>query len=385
MKHTIFFLNMLVACLALSGCQKTDDKTENVLISNNQENEEKGTIENEQGVQDGDKISFSLTDGVTLDAVVEMPDINFKEVGRYQVIAQKYEGKNLIPALLGSMPENIEVEDRGKEGYGYRYKGDLGENWKNLNGLAMADEDAYIETEHWNEIFGYFPISYIGNEIQIVFDSEMKDQEFEFATLKEASSEVGQYLKEVTGFEDVNMYRAYSFDWQQMKKMQENMINATEEEQAKPEGEFVRDWKTEDNCYWMFFEQILDGIPVLSNSVSRQDDLYIPASVTEVGYTQNGMEYIRFGRCYEILNEQKVELVSVQDIYETLRKKFEMAIVTDVTIDQMKLIYYPLPTKKNEEERWVCDMIPTWQFRVREGEYTDYIYISAVDNMEFVG
>ena len=167
--------------------------------------------------------------------------------------------------------------------------------------------------------------------------------------------------------------------------MQEEYINAPENEQAKPEGESMRDWSDGDNCYWIFFEQTIDGIPVLNRSITRQDDLYIPYSMTEVGYTQNGIEYIRFGRRYEILDKQTVKLVSLQEIYETLQKKFEMAFVEDITIDQMKLIYYPLPTKKNKEERWVCDMIPVWQFRIQEKEYTDYIYINAIDNIEIVG
>lgn len=376
---------MLVVCVVLTGCQKTNDEKETKLIGDVRDNKESMIVENGEDLQDGDKINFSLTEGVKFDAIVEMPDINLDTISLFHVIAQKYDGQRLIPSLLGNMPENVKVENRGKAGNGYSFHGNLGGNWMNMDGLVMADEDTYIETDHWNEISAFFPVNYIGTEIQVVIDGEKNNQEFSFATLGEATDKARQYVNEISGFEDVQMYQAYAFNWQQMSKMQEEFINAPENEQAKPEGEFLRDWSDGDNCYWIFFEQTIDGIPVLNRSITRQDDLYIPYSMTEVGYTQNGMEYIRFGRRYEILDKQTVKLVSLQEIYETLQKKFEMAIVEDITIDQMKLIYYPLPIKKNKEEGWVCDMIPVWQFRIQEKEYTDYIYINAIDNIEIVG
>ncbi|MEY8534926.1 hypothetical protein [Blautia pseudococcoides] len=385
MKYVRYFLNMLVVCVVLTGCQKTNDEKETKLIDDVRDKKETMIVENGEDLQDGDKINFSLTEGVKFDAIVEMPDINLDTISLFHVIAQKYDGQKLIPSLLGNMPENVKVENRGKAGYGYSFQGNLGSNWMNMDGLVMADEDAYIETDHWNEISAFFPVSYIGTEIQVVIDGEKNNQEFSFATLGESTDKARQYVNEISGFEDVQMYQAYAFNWQQMSKMQEEYINAPENEQAKPEGESMRDWSDGDNCYWIFFEQTIDGIPVLNRSITRQDDLYIPYSMTEVGYTQNGIEYIRFGRRYEILDKQTVKLVSLQEIYETLQKKFEMAFVEDITIDQMKLIYYPLPTKKNKEERWVCDMIPVWQFRIQEKEYTDYIYINAIDNIEIVG
>jgi len=385
MRYIKYFLNVLVVCLFLTGCQKNNGEKD-FISGNSESNENVGTVENGHKLRSGGKVMLQLTEGVTLDTVVEMPDINLDAVGLYQVVQDKYDGQKLITALLGSMPENVEVEEWENAERSYRYQGNLGENWRNMDGLVFADEeDAKIETEHWNDISSCFPVEYRTNEILISIDSEAKDDDFSFATRKEASDAAGQYIKKITGFEDVRMYQAYSFNYQQMEKTQKKILNTPDNEQAKSEEGSMRSWKEEDNCYWMFFEQILDGIPVLSCRINRQDDLYIPSNVTEVGYTQNGIEYIRFGRSFEILNDKTVKLVSGQDIYETLRQKFEMAIVEGIIIDQMKLIYYPLPTKKNDEGRWECDMIPAWQFRIREDGYMDYIYINAVDNKEIVG
>lgn len=371
MRYIKYFLNVLVLCLVLTGCQSGNKKEEPVI--------------NELKLQNGDKVKIELTEGVTLDTVAEIPDINLDAVGMYHTVIDAFDGQKLIPALLGSMPENVEVKEQESAGRGYYYQGNLGDEWNNMQGFVMADGMAYIQTEHWNEISSYFPVTYMEPEIRIEIDAATKDDDFSFSSRKEASDVAGQYIKKITGFEDVRMYQAYSFNHQQMEKSQNEIISLPENELMKSDDRPMREWKEEDNCYWMFFEQFLDGIPVLSNPVTRQDDLYIPASQTEVGYTRNGMEFISFGQNYKVLNERIVKLVSIQQIYETLREKFEMAVVDEITIDQMKLIYYPLSTKFNEKEQWECNMIPAWQFRIREEENSNYIYIDAVENKEIIG
>ena len=143
-------------------------------------------------------------------------------------------------------------------------------------------------------------------------------------------------------------------------------------------------WGTEDNCYWILFEQIIHGVPVLSNQINRQDDLYIPSCQIIVGYTQDGIEYLQIDNGYQQLEEKEVSLRPIEDIVDTLKKKFELAITGEVTIDQMKLIYYPLTIGKNQHHQWECDMMPTWEFRLRQDEYSNYVYIDAVNGIEIV-
>lgn len=70
---------------------------------------------------------------------------------------------------------------------------------------------------------------------------------------------------------------------------------------------------------------------------------------------------------------------------ETLRNKYDLAIAEPITLDQMKLIYYPMTTGRNETGHWMCDMIPAWQFRFIEDEIEQYVYINALDGREIVG
>ncbi len=364
MKCKMIRAGVLLICLALTG-------TVQVYGVNSK---------TEQG-----RVTIQLTEGVILDAVIETSDVIPDSVKLYRAAADRFDGKKLINALLGDTPEDISAEEWENEAPAYYYRGDLGSNWKNVQGTVYAGESAYIETEHWSSISRCFPVVHEGNEIEVVFDSETKDDDFSFAVRKDASDIVGEYIKIITGFEGIQMSDAYSFSYQQMEKMKEYVDNASENEQAKPEESSMMEWGERDNCYWMFFEQLIDGIPVLSNFVSRQDELYVPASITEAGYTQNGIEYIKFGRSFEIVSENTVKLIPVEEIYENLRRKYELSIVEGIIIDQMKLIYYPLPVGNDSEGRWECDMIPAWQFRVRQGDYTDYVYINAVDGDEIIG
>lgn len=80
-----------------------------------------------------------------------------------------------------------------------------------------------------------------------------------------------------------------------------------------------------------------------------------------------------------------VSLAEKDIILETLRNKYDLAIAEPITLDQMKLIYYPMTTGRNETGHWMCDMIPAWQFRFIEDEIEQYVYINALDGREIAG
>ena len=71
---------------------------------------------------------------------------------------------------------------------------------------------------------------------------------------------------------------------------------------------------------------------------------------------------------YAIREKEPVSLAEKDIILETLRNKYDLAIAEPITLNQMKLIYYPMTTGRNETGHWMCDMIPAWQFRFIEDE-----------------
>lgn len=336
-------------------------------------------------LRNGDRIRVPLTENVLLDAVAEIPDTDMNSVKMYQVVEKGFDGKKMIINLLGRIPEDMKREESDFTEPRYTYRGDLGENWKNAQGFTSAGDVTCIETDHWRAIRHFLPVERMGNEIITLFDDENKNPNFSFCTRKEAADSAEKYIKEITGFHDIVMYQAFSFDFQQIGKMQEYVLQAPENEQAKENAETVKEWNEDDNCYWMFFGQQIDSIPILNNTVYRQDLLYVPVSRTEVGFTEDGIEYLLLDNCYEIIDEKNAVIAPVENIYEALRRKYEMTITENVLIDQMKFIYFPLSVKRNDKSQWICDMIPTWQFRFRVADYTDYFYINASDCTEIVG
>lgn len=108
-----------------------------------------------------------------------------------------------------------------------------------------------------------------------------------------------------------------------------------------------------------------------------------------VGYTENGPEYVNINNYFKTLGREETELAPLEKVLAALQAKYEMAITGENTISEMKLIYYPLPTGRNEEGLQECDMIPAWQFAMKEemfgDEYVTYIYVDARSGMEIIG
>ena len=80
--------------------------------------------------------------------------------------------------------------------------------------------------------------------------------------------------------------------------------------------------------------------------------------------TEGGIQYLQAVNHYAIREKEPVSLAEKDIILETLRNKYDLAIAEPITLDQMKLIYYPMTTGRNETGHWMCDMIPAWQFRL---------------------
>ena len=108
--------------------------------------------------------------------------------------------------------------------------------------------------------------------------------------------------------------------------------------------------------------------------------IYIPSSKIQAVITKEGIQYLQAVNHYAIREKEPVSLAEKDIILETLRNKYDLAIAEPITLDQMKLIYYPMTTG-----HWMCDMIPAWQFRFIEDEIEQYVYINALDGREIAG
>lgn len=395
-------LGVLTILLLLSGCQNMGNESENLQQVKKQENGEERNIsisndetetnvthENDQELSDGEHISFQLGSQAKIDAVVDMPDKKWNEFEKCVIEVDGFQGESVFNKILGKIPESgLETRkgDTGEPDVCYSYEGILGEQLKNQNGTVSVSNILGVETEEGKKVYYNLPVEYITSaygEGILVRDDE---QEISLEDEEKLIEEGKEFVRWIGDWEKVELTSKYSFSYKQMEKQQELMEQAIENgELLKPQKIQKYEWSKADDCFLLFFQGYLNGIPVLCNEINRQDDLYIPSSKIQAVITKEGIQYLQAVNHYAIREKEPVSLVEKDIILETLRNKYDLAIAEPITLDQMKLIYYPMTTGRNETGHWMCDMIPAWQFRFIEDEIEQYIYINALDGREIAG
>ncbi|RHV28511.1 hypothetical protein DXB71_00675 [Blautia sp. OM05-6] len=395
-------LGIMVILLFFTGCQNMGNESENLQQVEKQENGEERNIsisndetetnvthENDQELSDGEHISFQLGSQAKIDAVVDMPDKKWNEFEKCVIEVDGFQGESVFNKILGKIPESgLETRkgDTGEPDVCYSYEGILGEQLKNQNGTVSVSNILGVETEEGKKVYYNLPVEYITSaygEGILVRDNE---QEISLEDEEKLIEEGKEFVRWIGDWEKVELTSKYSFSYKQMEKQQELMEQAIENgELLKPQKIQKYEWSKADDCFLLFFQSYLNGVPVLCNEINRQDDLYIPSSKIQAVITEGGIQYLQAVNHYAIREKEPVSLAEKDIILETLRNKYDLAIAEPITLDQMKLIYYPMTTGRNETGHWMCDMIPAWQFRFIEDEIEQYVYINALDGREIAG
>lgn len=395
-------LGIMVILLFFTGCQNMGNESENLQQVEKQENGEERnssisndetetnvTPENDQELSNGEHIRFQLGSQAKIDAVVDMPDKKWNEFEKCVIEVDGFQGESVFNKILGKIPESgLETRkgDTGEPDVCYSYEGILGEQLKNQNGTVSVSNILGVETEEGKKVYYNLPVEYITSaygEGILVRDNE---QEISLEDEEKLIEEGKEFVRWIGDWEKVELTSKYSFSYEQMEKQQELMEQAIENgELLKPQKIQKYEWSKADDCFLLFFQGYLNGVPVLCNEINRQDDLYIPSSKIQVVITEGGIQYLQAVNHYAIREKEPVSLAEKDIILETLRNKYDLAIAEPITLDQMKLIYYPMTTGRNETGHWMCDMIPAWQFRFIEDEIEQYVYINALDGREITG
>ena len=395
-------LGIMVILLFFTGCQNMGNESENLQQVEKQENGEERnssisndetetnvTPENDQELSNGEHIRFQLGSQAKIDAIVDMPDKKWNEFEKCVIEVDGFQGESVFNKILGKIPESgLETRkgDTGEPDVCYSYEGILGEQLKNQNGTVSVSNILGVETEEGKKVYYNLPVEYITSaygEGILVRDNE---QEISLEDEEKLIEEGKEFVRWIGDWEKVELTSKYSFSYKQMEKQQELMEQAIENgELLKPQKIQKYEWSKADDCFLLFFQGYLNGVPVLCNEINRQDDLYIPSSKIQAVITEGGIQYLQAVNHYAIREKEPVSLAEKDIILETLRNKYDLAIAEPITLNQMKLIYYPMTTGRNETGHWMCDMIPAWQFRFIEDEIEQYVYINALDGREITG
>lgn len=373
----------------LQQVEKQENGEERNISVSSDEMETNVTHENDQELSNGEHVSFQLGSQAKIDAVVDMPDKKWNEFEKCVIEVDGFQGESVFNKILGKIPESgLETRegDTGEPDVCYSYEGILGEQLRNQKGIVSASNILRLETEEGKKVYYNLPIEYITSaygESLLVRDGEQKNS---LENEEDLIEEWKEFVRWLGDWEKIELTSKYSFSYKQMEKQQELAEQEIENGEAlKPQEIQKYEWSETDDCLLLFFQSYVNGIPVLCNEINRQDDLYIPSSKIQVVITKEGIQYLQAENHYIIREKEQVSLAEKDVIWETLSSKYDLAIAEPITLDQMKLIYYPMTTGRNETGHLMCDMIPTWQFRFKEDEIGQYIYINALNGQEISG
>ncbi len=380
-----------------SGKEEKKEENQESISAESEEQEKTQSAEsdsnaqqqNDQELKNGDHISLSLGSQATIDAVVEMPDKKWDEIEKCTAKMDGFQGESVFGELFGKIPENGVKTEEGYEGdpaLNYFYEGPLGEKLRNQNGTIRVSSGLSLETEEGKKIYSNLPIEYIsaGNGEGIMISGG--EQEVTLENEEDLIAQCQQFIEQVGGWEQAALTDTYGFTYEQMEQKQEASIQAEENgELLKPQEIEEYEWSEADNCKLLFFQSYLNGIPVLCNEVNRQDELFIPKSKIQAIVTEEGIEYLSTDTHFSAQEKELISLAGKDTVMETLKNKFDLTSADPVTLDRMKLIYYPMTTGRDEDGFLTCDMIPAWQFRYVVEDISMYVYINAADGSEIVG
>lgn len=387
MKKRKALLAWMMACLLFYGCGGSPKTDHGTVDTGNESNE---TIQGEEKeLQNGDRVEYQLTDEVRLDAALEIPDAGFGAVESCHVIADGIQAEAYAGNLGISAPLS---EWDVREGFGYEpdivysYTGDIIVGDSGMPGFATIGFEMRMFTDHWySKCQNNFPIYSDGSGVRKPISGVSITGDLDFMTMEEAA-ETGKAFLARLGEANVRFQYGLSFSHEDMQAYQESQYyDPTVEATGKPQEYTLDSWSEEDDCYWLFYEMVVNGLPLVSDPVTRQDEVYIPSGTIEVGVTPNGVENIYQSVHYKVIENKKAELLSVEEVCEALQRKFEMAITGELVIDEMKLVYYPYPTQTDPEAPYEFDLLPVWQFSYEQAGTRVPIYMNASDGTEIVG
>ncbi|MCD2492186.1 two-component system regulatory protein YycI [Lacrimispora sp. NSJ-141] len=380
-RKAMFMIAITVLCL--SACGRADSEQVE-SSSDSQFRQSPKTNGNEIGTEklswDNERICLEISEGVSMDAEVVIPDTIRETVEKCHVKDIHFNGKEvafrLFPEIEKNKWEFLDYSDLGVDSQvSFEGKFSLPLTKKEMSGSAMIGLELNFHTEHWMKCEANLPLIFTSSS-----DIEVKEDlsgDLAFESRDAVVRKVSEYLQNDIGLE-IKPINSYSIDYRKMEEQEE--INKRDGgEELKDPGDQNWTWSAEDDCYYLTFEQYINGLPMLIDNYAGQDGNGTRTGEVRVGYTVNGIESISCLGNFAVTEREKMKLAQPEDIVNTLKKKYELILTNDITITQMKLIYFPYPISNKE---WEYDFIPTWRVTYKQSDGDRYFYIDAVTGEE---
>lgn len=274
--------------------------------------------------------------------------------------------------------ERVQEEHKNEivDGYGKRWNEEY----------LRTDEDNWLSVSEKDIRYGTKKIDYITNFFIPSRDAEkyVSDEEFPFATKKDASEESDALLNKLGYKLD------FEYDWETRsmpyEELKENefimdMDGNADYSKYKPE------WTEEDDTYFMALQPYLDGAPVFNkNEYYKKPD--IEALPVQVYYTRQGIEGIAVDKLCKFSREEKVYLTDFENVVNTVIKKYSNILGEEqYFVNQIELYQLMVPDTKGGykvKPVWVFEMEALYEVDDEEQRSSFGVLVDACTGKEIL-
>ena len=228
----------------------------------------------------------------------------------------------------------------------------------------------YYGTEYANCIFSIIQLE--SNAISDIFELPLTNSNFDFASSKQAETEVLQLLQKL-GIDNIGHTKIYSLDQKNLASISKN--RSTDGKVLKNESEFL-------DCYLLQMKCIIQGIPLCEiDSVLPNGETLFGSKIYAL-FTKNGIEGLEITNLYIPNNA-----ISAQDAANVAYKRLSSIITKNLyAITNADLRYAPEFKDKSHAS---LRLVPVWLICIEEKNINYainnkfYILINALTGKEF--
>ncbi|MCI9139211.1 hypothetical protein D7X25_21800 [bacterium 1XD42-8] len=371
-KHIILITALL--CIGYTGCAKEQTKTN---IEKKAKSEDIGQAKQTASKQDFPERFQETINGVSFDMDIQISEeADIENLHRMTATLQRpnMEKAKAVFAKGKTPMEEQNETGSGEDGIEFPW---YTANYDDETFLNINTNLTYSHTPVFEKINGAFRLYsyYNADHYSKDFVLEVGDPKVIFETVLKLIHDVGYELENAA-------YDYYALDYETMAK--EFMILDKSGEALSTED---FSWGVEDDCYFYTAVQQQEGLPIYFGSQDFPEDEESNRPI-QVLYSANGIERLEISRLYSFSEPgETVSLLDFNSIVQTVSKKYADIIGTSYTVQRAEL--YKMPVKSADN---TYDVKIVWLFEVRESgidsdtgkeyEYTQYMFVDAIDGME---
>lgn len=344
---------LLLICLILSACSEKLDSSDNDNLKSNIDNK---SISNYDEIENN---YTRISENIVLEKDISSVEIKDKDFNIIPVKIKSFDFDKFSSMLFNNTIPIVNNEDSFTT-YTYEDKE-----------LIIYEGSITYKTSLSNYI----------NEIIITDDlpskniDNFKKDSLEFMTKRQAIDKATEFLDKLE-ISYLKEPKVYALDVNTLIKEQDLYQKEIEQDdwfkemQQKGKIKLKDEWKTSDECYYLFFDVSLENTKIYPNSYTIQESNGFPVdgSKIEIMISQDGIIYCDIGVIYEKINSETkhAKIISLDDMLDIVSEKYNQIILENpITIKNISLQYCVVPTKIDRDSSGTIinqefEMVPAW-------------------------